>query len=83
MKMMLAERLKQSDLTPIYVPEPEDEALHDLSRAREASMHDLNDARYQFKALLLRNNIRYEGPANWSVKHLRWLTELVLPQPCQ
>ena len=35
------------------------------------------------KHFLLRNNIRYEGPANWSLKHLRWLTELVLPHPCQ
>jgi len=32
---------------------------------------------------LLRNNIRYDGPANWSLKHLRWLTELILPHPCQ
>jgi transposase len=80
---MLAERLKQCDLTPIYVPEPEDEALRDLSRARETAMHDLNDTRYQFKAFLLRNNIRYEGPANWSLKHLRWLTQLILPHPCQ
>lgn len=81
--MMLATRLKQCDLTPIYVPEPEDEAVRDLSRARETAMHDLNDARYQFKAFLLRNNIRYEGSPNWSLKHLRWLTELVLPHPCQ
>ena len=81
--IMLAERLKQCDLTPIYVPEPEDEAVRDLSRARETAMRDLNDARYQFKAFLLRNNIRYDGPANWSLKHLRWLTELVLPHPCQ
>ena len=81
--IMLAERLKQCDLTPIYVPAPGDEAVRDLSRARETAMHDLNDARYQFKAFLLRNNIRYEGPANWSLKHLRWLTELVLPHACQ
>lgn len=81
--LMLTERLKQNDLTPIYVPEPEDEAVRDLSRARDRAMHDLNDARYQLKAFLLRNNIRYEGPANWSLKHLRWLTELILPHPCQ
>ncbi len=81
--IMLAERLKQCDLTAIYVPEPEDEAVRDLSRARETVMHDLNDARYQFKAFLLRNHICYQGPANWSLKHLRWLTELVLPHPCQ
>ena len=80
---MLAERLKQCDLTAIYVPEPEDEAIRDLSRARETAMHDLNDARYQFKAFLLRNNIQYQGTANWSLKHLRWLSELILPHPCQ
>jgi len=65
------------------VPEPEDEAIRDLSRAREIAMKDLKDAKYQPKALLLRNNINYAGTANWSFKHLRWLTELVLPHPVQ
>ena len=79
----LAHRLKVADLTPIYVHEPEDEAIRDLSRARESAMNDLKQAKYQLKALLLRNNIRYDGTANWSLKHLRWLTELILPHPCQ
>ena len=65
------------------MPETEDEAMRDLSRARETAMKDLNDARYQLKALLLRNNIRYDGKANWSLKHLRWLTEMILPHRCQ
>lgn len=81
--LKLVKLLKSQDLTPIYVPEPEDEAVRDLSRARECAMKDLKDAKYQLKALLLRNNIRYEGTANWSLKHLRWLTELVLPHPAQ
>ena len=81
--LKLAKLLKSEDLTPIYVPEPEDEAIRDLSRAREIAMKDLNDAKYQLKALLLRNNINYAGTANWSLKHLRWLTELVLPHPAQ
>ena len=51
--------------------------------ARERSMQDLNDAKYQLKALLLRNNVQYAGTANWSLKHLRWLTEIVLPHPAQ
>ena len=80
---LLTQLLKNRDIEPIYVPEPDDEAVRDLSRARERGMRDLNDARYQLKALLLRNNIRYSGTANWSLKHLRWLTELVLPHPCQ
>ena len=81
--LKLAKLLKSEDLTPIYVPEPEDEAIRDLSRAREIAMKDLKDAKYQLKALLLRNNINYAGTANWSLKHLRWLTELVLPHPAQ
>lgn len=81
--LKLVKLLKSEDLTPIYVPEPEDEAVRDLSRAREAAMKDLKEAKYQLKALLLRNNIRYEGTANWSKKHLRWLTELILPHPAQ
>ncbi|NWL16373.1 IS110 family transposase [Pseudoalteromonas sp. Scap03] len=81
--LKLTKLLKSEDLTPIYVPEPEDEAVRDLSRAREVAMKDLKDAKYQLKALLLRNNINYKGTANWSQKHLRWLTELVLPHPAQ
>ena len=81
--LKLSKLLKSEDLTPIYVPEPEDEAVRDLSRAREVAMKDLKDAKYQLKALLLRNNINYKGTANWSQKHLRWLTELVLPHPAQ
>ena len=81
--LRLAKLLKTEDLTPIYVPEPEDESIRDLSRARETAMKDLNDARFQLKAMLLRNNINYQGTANWSKKHLRWLSELVLPHPAQ
>lgn len=83
MSNLFSKLLKSEDLTPIYVPEPEDEAVRDLSRAREVAMKDLKDAKYQLKALLLRNNINYKGTANWSQKHLRWLTEIVLPHPAQ
>ncbi|PMG52204.1 IS110 family transposase [Shewanella sp. 10N.286.52.B9] len=81
--LKLAKLLKSEDLTAIYVPEPEDEAIRDLSRARETAMKDLKDAKYQLKALLLRNNINYKGTANWSLQHLRWLTEIILPHPSQ
>ena len=81
--MALAKHLKNGDLTPITVPAAEDEAIRDLSRARERAMHDLNDARFQLKALLLRNHVQYKGTANWSKKHLRWLTEIILPYPAQ
>jgi len=79
----LAKLLNSEDLTPIYVPEPEDEAMRDLSRARETTMKDLKDAKYQLKALLLRNDINATIKDNWSAQHLRWLAELILPSPCQ
>ena len=81
--MKLAKLLKDEELTPIYVPEPEDEAIRDLSRARETTMNDLKDAKYQLKGLFLRNNITCKVNDNWSNQHLRWLTELVLPHPSQ
>ena len=55
--MNLAKLLKSEDLTAIYIPEPEDKAVRDLSRARETGMKDLKDGKYQLKALLLRNNV--------------------------
>ena len=81
--LKLAKLLKSEDLTPIYVPEPEDEAVRDLSRARETAMKDLKDAKYQLKALLLRNNINTTIKDNWSLMHLRWLAELILPSSYQ
>jgi transposase len=79
----LALLFKAETLTTIYVPEAEDEAIRDLSRARETAMKDLKDAKYQLKGLFLRNNITCKVNDNWSNKHLRWLTELVLPHPSQ
>tara|TARA_B100000809_G_scaffold13419_1_gene12266 strand:- start:2308 stop:2685 length:378 start_codon:yes stop_codon:yes gene_type:complete len=67
----LAKLLKSEDLTPISVPEPEDKAVRDLSRARETGMKDFKDAKYQLKALLLRNNINSKVKDNWSLQHLR------------
>src|SRR5207247_3929402 len=32
---------------------------------------------------LLRQDIRYEGRANWNAGHLRWLSEVVCPTPQQ
>ena len=40
--LMLTQLLKQGDLNSIYVPSEEDEAIRDISRAREAAMLDIN-----------------------------------------
>ena len=79
----LARLFRADELSTIYVPEAEDEAIRDLSRARETAMKDLKDAKLQLKGFFLRNNINTVVKDNWSKKHLRWLTELVLPHHSQ
>src|SRR6266508_111254 len=74
---------RSGDLTPVYVPKVEDEAIRDLTRAREDTLGDLKDAKCRLKAFLLRHDIRYTGRANWSPAHLRWLSEVVCATPAQ
>jgi transposase len=81
--MQLARLARSGDLTVVYVPKAEDEAIRDLTRAREDTLSDLKDAKFRLKAFLLRHDIRYIGRANWSPAHLRWLAEVVCPTPAQ
>jgi transposase len=79
----LARLMRSGDLTPVYVPQVDDEAIRELSRAREESLRDRKAAKYRLNAVLLRRDIRYTGPANWGPAHLRWLAEVVCPTPAQ
>src|SRR5215475_4291385 len=65
----LARLLRSGDLTPVYVPKVEDEAIRDLSRAREDVIRDLKAAKFQLKDFRLRHDIRYTGRATWSPAH--------------
>ena len=75
--------MRSGDLTPVYVPSVEDEAIRDLSRAREDTIRDLKAAKFRLKAFLLRHDIRYTGQATWGPAHLRWLAEVVCSTPAQ
>jgi transposase len=77
----LARLLRAGELTAVYVPEPTDEAIGDLCRARTDAVDDLRRGRLRLKSFLLRHGYRYQGKANWSQPHLRYLRELVLPHP--
>ena len=81
--VQLARFMRSGDLTPVYVPTVEDEAIRDLCRAREDAIADLKAAKFRLKAFLLRHDIRYTGRATWSPAHLRWLSEVVCPTPAQ
>ena len=81
--LQLARLARSGDLTAVYVPKVEDEAIRDLTRAREDTLSDLKDAKLRLKAFLLRHDIRYTGQAHWGPAPLRWLSEVVCPTPAQ
>ncbi len=81
--VQLARLARSGDLTAVSVPKVDDEAIRDLTRAREDVISDLKDAKFRLKAFLFRQDIRYAGRANWGPAHLRWLAEVVCPTPAQ
>jgi transposase len=81
--VQLARLMRSGDLTPVYVPAVEDEAIRDLRRAREEAIGDLKAAKFRLKAFLLRQDIRDTGRATWGPAHLRWLSEVVCATAAQ
>jgi transposase len=79
----LARLLRSGDLTPVYVPSIEDEAVRDLCRARDAARVTLKAAKLRLKSFLLRLGLNYTGRANWSAAHKRYLAKVVCPTPAQ
>src|SRR5262245_49932194 len=81
--VQLARLMRSGDLTPVSVPTVDDDAIRDLTRAREDTIRDLKAATLRLKACLRRQDIRYTGRATWSPAHLRWLSEVVCATPAQ
>jgi transposase len=79
----IARLLRSGDLTGVYVPSVEDEALRDLCRARDATRTTLKSAKLRLKSFLLRLGIHYVGRAAWNPAHRRFLAEVVCPTPAQ
>ena len=80
---MLARLYRAGELSAVYVPHPEDEAVRDLTRAREDAKQAQTRARHQLKAFLLRSGIGYTGKTAWTPAHVRWIAGIKLDQPVQ
>jgi transposase len=68
----LARLLRLGEITPVRVPDPEEEAARDLVRAREDARGDLMRARHRLSKLLLRHGAVYDATA-WTRDHDAWL----------
>lgn len=79
----LARLYRAGELTPIYVPREDDEAMRDLSRAREDASKAQRTARQRLGAMMLRHGYRYTGGKSWTPAHMRWLSDVTMPHPAQ
>ena len=81
--LSLARLHRAGELTSVYVPTEEDEALRDLVRAREDATRALRTAKQQFGAFLLRHDFVYSGKTKWTKAHFNWLSDIAMPHPAQ
>lgn len=82
--LMLARLHRSGDLTPVWVPGLEQEAIRDLTRAREDMKLVEGRARRQLGAFLLRHGRVYrETKTKWTQAHYRWLETQRFESPYQ
>jgi len=81
--LALARLSRSGELTAVWVPEPEQEAMRDLTRAREDMKALELKARQRLGAFLLRHGRVYGGKSRWTQAHFRWLETVRFDSPIQ
>jgi len=81
--LALARLHRAGELTDVWVPDGAQEALRDLTRAREDMKHLQRQAKQRLLAFLLRHGRRYSGKSHWTQAHYRWLELVKFDHPTQ
>jgi transposase len=81
--LTLARLHRAGELTPVYVPDKEDEAIRDLIRAREDARMVAKKAKQRLSAFLLRQGYVYSGKSRWSKAHMNWIVDISMPHRAQ
>jgi transposase len=82
--LKLARLHRAGELTAVAAPTPEQEALRDLTRARQAAQQDLHRLRQRLRTLVLRMGVAEPGKTKrWSARWRVWLAGLSLEQALQ
>ena len=79
----LARLYRAGELTPVYVPREDDEAMRDLTRGRGDAIKATRHARQRLSAFVLRHGFRYSGGDSWRVAHMRWFADIKMQHPAQ
>lgn len=75
--LKLARLARSGDLTPVWVPDAEQEAMRDLTRARDDLKAQERKARQQLNAFVLRHGHHWpKGRSRWTQAHYNWLESL-------
>ena len=75
---------RSGDLTPVWVPDTEQEAMRDLTRARDDMKTQERKARQQLNAFVLRHGHHWpKGKTRWTQSHYNWLESLRLEHDWQ
>ena len=82
--LSLARLHRAGELTAVWVPDAAQEALRDLTRAREDMKHLQLLAKQRLQAFLLRHGKKHTGSAgNWTQAHFRWMETVKFDEPVQ
>ena len=77
----LARLLRAGELTAVWVPDEDHEAIRDLVRARAAAVETLRVHRQQVSAFMLKHGRLYPRKTSWTMRYLRWLQEQRFDHP--
>ncbi len=82
--LSLARLLRSGELSAVWVPDQEQEAMRDLVRAREDAVEDRLRARHRLGKFLLRLGILAPaGVRSWTIRYQQWLDGLRFERPAQ
>jgi transposase len=82
--LKLARSHRSGDLTAVWVPDENSEALRDLVRQREAAKQDQLRAKHRLTKFLLRTGRRPpQGMKAWTARYMEWLQQVRYTLPAQ
>lgn len=79
----LARLHRAGELTAVWVPDQDQEAIRDLVRCRDDIKQMEKKARQLVNAFVLRHGHRYTKPTKWTQAHWRWLEKIKIDHPQQ
>ena len=82
--LRLGELLRAGELTPVWVPDADQEAIRDLMRSRDDFVCIRKQSQQQLLAFLLRHSLHWRGgKKNWTQIFWKWLEAIQMPSAHQ